>query len=105
MLNLIEHLPEELVGMNVLGYLSIKEMVMLERACGSKKSQHCFLELLLHRPPVVLPSSKHRNISLLEWFCKKRCSIESLDITLPGDNPDLHVKTIKVDELGFTSSA
>ena len=99
MLNLIENLPVELLGMNVLGYLFIKDIVMLEQACGSKKSQHCFLELLLHRPPVVLPSSKHRDILAFEWFRKRRCRIKSLEITLPWNNPGLHVKNIKVDEL------
>ena len=42
MINLIEHLPVELVGTNVLGYLSIKDIVMLERACGSKKTHHLY---------------------------------------------------------------
>ena len=101
MLNLIEHLPVELVGTNVLGYLSIKDIVMLERACGSKKTQHCFLELLLHRPPVVLPSSKHRDILALKWFEKRRSKITSLSIQLERGAPSLHVNNIIVENFNL----
>ena len=62
MLRLLEDLPVELVGTNVLGYLSLKDIVLLERACGSKKSHQAFMEQIPHRPPVVIPSSKHTNI-------------------------------------------
>ena len=101
MLNLIEHLPVELVGTHVLGYLSIKDIVMLERACGSKKSQHCFLENLLHRPPVVLPSSKHRDILALKWFEKRRSKITSLSIQLERGAPSLHVNNIIVENFNL----
>ena len=40
MFNLLEDLSVELMGVNVLGYLSLKDIIMLERACGSKKSRH-----------------------------------------------------------------
>ena len=36
---------------------------------------------------------------MLEWFSKRSCSIETLTISLPGDNSGLHVKNIKVNEL------
>ena len=99
MINLIENLPMELVGTKVLAYLFIKDIVKLERACGSKEAHQVFIEFLPHYSAVVLPSSKHRNISLLEWFSKRRCKINSLDIILPGDNPELHIKNLIVENL------
>ena len=65
MLRWLEDLPVELVGTNVFGYLYLKDIVMLERACGSKKSHQAFMEQVPHRPPVVLPSWKHNNMSVL----------------------------------------
>ena len=99
MLNLLEHIPLSLMSSDVLGYLSIKDIVMLERACGNKKSQHCFLELLLNRPPVVLPSSKHRDILALEWFSKRRCRIYSLTIQLSDDNPALYLESLILENI------
>ena len=86
-----EDLPVELVGTNVLGYLSLKDIVLLERACGSKKSHQAFME------PVVLPSSKHHNMSVLLWFANRHCKIELLTIQLPDDSPGFHVKNLQVD--------
>ena len=41
----MKHLPVELADTNVLGYLSLKDIIMLERACDSKKSYQTYLEL------------------------------------------------------------
>ena len=46
MLTIIECFPVELVGMKVLGYLSLRDIVMLERASNSKKSHQLFLDLI-----------------------------------------------------------
>ena len=97
MLSLLEDLPVELVGTNVFGYLSVKDIVMLERACASKKSHQAFMEQISQRPPVVLPSSKHYNISVLQWFANEQCKIDFLTIQLPGNNPGLDVKNLQVD--------
>ena len=56
MLSLIEQLPVELVGTNVLSYLYLQDIVMLERACGSKKSHQLFLNLIPYCTPVALPT-------------------------------------------------
>ena len=40
---MIENLPVELVGVFILSCLSLRDIVMLERACGSKVSQQIFL--------------------------------------------------------------
>ena len=69
----------------------------MERACGSKKSHQAFMEQIPHRPPVVLPSSKHNNGSVFQWLENVKCSIKTLTIQLPGDNPCLHVKNLKVE--------
>ena len=96
MLRLLEDLPVELVGTNVLGYLSLKDIVLLERACGSKKSHQAFMEQLPHRQPVVLPSSEHTNKSTLNWLAKRQCTIEALTLQFSGENSVLHINKLKV---------
>ena len=98
MLRLLEDLPVELVGTNVLGYLSLKDVVLLEQACGSKKSHETFMEQIPHRPPVVLPIWIHK-MSVLEWFANRQCKIDSLKLQLAGDNIALHIKKLQVDYL------
>ena len=94
LLNLMENLPVELVGTNILGFLAWKDIVMLERTCGSKKSLKHFLDLIPYCPPVVLPSCKHTNQSVLDWFANKKCRIEYLTIQIPGDNPGLNMSNL-----------
>ena len=99
MLRLLEDLPVELVGTNVLGYLSVKDIVMLERACGSKKSHQAFIKQITYCAPVDLSDNKHSNISALNWFSKRQCRIHSLTIQLPYDIPGIYINNIKVDYL------
>ena len=80
MLNWIEKLPVELVGTYILGYLSIKNIVRLERACGSKKSHQIFLDVISHRPPVALPVCKYTSTLALKWLGKRSCKINTLYI-------------------------
>ena len=93
----MENLPVELVGTNVLGYLYLKDIVMLERACGSKTSHQLFLDMIPFYTPVVLPNNQHNNRAALNWFVNRRCKLSSLTIMLPGDNPCLHVKNLQVE--------
>lgn len=97
MLNLIENLPVELVGTNILGYLDIRDIVMLERACSCKESHQLFRFWIQSCPSVVIPSSKYKNIKTLIWFAKREGRIEFLTIELPGDNPGLQVENLQVD--------
>ena len=97
MLRVIENIPVELVGVCILGYLSLKDIVMLERACGSKKSHQLFLTMMQHCTAVVLPNYEHKNMSALDWFAKTRCRISCLEIELPGDNPGLHGENLQVE--------
>ena len=93
---MLDKLPVELVGTNVLGYLSLKDIVMLERSSGSKISHQLFLNLIPYCPPVVLPSCKHTNESVLHWFVNMKCKIESLTIKVPGGNPGLNMSNLLV---------
>ena len=68
MLKCFEQLPLELVGNNVLGYFSIYDIVLLERAYASKQSHQLFLDMIPYCPSVVLLSSQHRELLSLEWF-------------------------------------
>ena len=96
MLKLLEDLPVELVGTNVLGYLSLNDIVILERACGSKQSHQAFMEQIPHRPPIVFTSSKHTNITTLNWLGKRHCAIEAVTLQFSGENPVLHINKLKV---------
>ena len=96
-----ENLPVELVGTNVLGMLGIRDIVILERACGSKASYQHFMNMIPYCTPVVLPSMKHDNISSSEWFAKRRCKITSLTITLCWNNATFHVKNLQVDNINL----
>ena len=80
MLNWIEKLPVELVGTHILGHLSIKDIVMLERACGSKKTHQLFLDVISHSPPVALSKYNYTCIFALKWLGKRRCKIKNLNI-------------------------
>ena len=106
MLNLLVDLPVELVGTNVIGVLCFKDIVMLERACGSKKSHQLFRELLLHTAPIELHSYYHNKIYILSWFEKRQCRINSLFIHLPGVL--CYLPNLKVDffdlEINFTTN-
>ena len=94
---MLEDLPVELVGANILGYLFLKDIVMLERASCSKKSHQAYLEYTRNCAPVELPSRKHATISVLQWFAKKNCRISLLEIRLTADNPVFKVSNLKVD--------
>ena len=95
--SLIENLPIDLVGATILHYLDIKDIVGLERACGSKSSHQHFLNLIPRSPPISISSCK--NISCFEWFVNRRGKIKCLTITMPGNNPALQVKNLQVENL------
>ena len=99
MTTLLEDLPVELVGTNVLAYLSLKDIVMLERACGSKNSHQAFIEQITYCAPVDLHYNKHSIISVLNWFAKRQCTICCLIISLPHKCSALHIKNLKVDSI------
>ena len=100
MLRLFENLPVELVGTNVLRFLSIKDIVNLERASGSKKSHQLFLCWIPYYPSVVLYfyiDFKKTTMLALRWFAKRRCKISYLNMWLSNDNPVLQIENLQVD--------
>ena len=97
MFNWFGNLPEQLVGSNVLGMLGIRDIVMLERACGSKASHQHFMKMIPYCAPVKLPGHKRTHYSAFQWFSKRKCKIKSLSICLPGNNPCLHVENLQVN--------
>ena len=98
MSKLFENLPLEIVSSQVLGFLSIRDIVMLERSCGSRKSHKLFLNLIPYSLPVILPFSKQKNISSLEWFVKRRCKIETLTVFVSDNYLCMYVKNLQVDK-------
>ena len=72
MLVWIEKIPIDLMGHHVLGYLDIRDIVMLERASSSQQSRNVFMNLVSRCPPVdiysfKLPTTDH----ILRWFSEK----------------------------------
>ena len=90
------NLPVEVVGVNVLGYLSLRDIVMLERASCSKRSYQQFLRVIPFCLPVVFSSSKHTILSSLKWFTKTQCKIYLLDACFLVDNPGHYVNSLQV---------
>ena len=97
--NLIEKLRIDVVGAAVLKFLNIKDMVRLERECGSKASHQLFMDLIPHCTPVALPLCKHRDKLCIKWFCTRKCKIKSLKIYLSRDHPALHVNNLQVENI------
>ena len=106
MVNLLEILPVDLFGSKVFELLNIKDILLLERACGSKTSHKHFVNMFPYCSPVVLSTEKHDNISSLEWFAKRKCKLHSLTIILRLNNFIFHVKNLQIDhiDLSITSS-
>ena len=99
MFNLLEYLPVDVAGAFVFGLLKLSDLVRLEKACGSKASRKAFLNMIPYCSPLILPESKQKYNPSLQWFAKRSCTIQSLTITIPGNNPCLHVKNLQVEKL------
>ena len=97
MIYFIEQLPVELVGTNVLSYLSMKDIVMLERTCGSKKSHQVFIDVMPYFSHVDLSSLNYTTSTIINWFKNRRCKINNMNILLFSDNPVLQIKDFQVD--------
>ena len=97
MLRMFEELPVELMGMNVLSYLSLEDMVMLERACASKESHQAFMGQTPHCAPFVLMFNRFPTTSSIHWFAKNKCRISFLELELTSVNFAFIVNNIEVD--------
>ena len=96
MFSLLEYLPVELVGVKVLDFLSLREIIMLERASCSKECYQHFLDLIPLCQSLELPTDTHKTKSVLAWFAKRRCKINCINIRIPGKNPVLYMKDLQV---------
>ena len=94
---MIECLPVELIGTNVLGYLSIEYIVTMERACYSKESHRLFLNSIPYCPPVSIPYTKHIDVSALDWLSKRQCKLNYLLRWIHRNHPDIDIKDLQVD--------
>ena len=101
MCNILEKLPLELVGVNVLGYLKLSDLVLLERASASRELRKLFLNLILYAPPLDLSYNQHQNTSVLSWIVKRRRRLQFITINLPGNNPVLSMDEILVENVEF----
>ena len=97
--NIIERLPNHIVGYSILSYLGLCDIVRLERACGSKESHQLFLDQISYRPSVLIPSTKFPDISLLKWFGNRRCKLKSLSVSFHFNGSAFHLKNLEVEEL------
>ena len=101
MFNIMEVLPVDLVGCNIFGFLSIYDLVKLERASTSKHSMQLFLHCLSHCLPVRINERKHRNIDLLKWCVQRRCRIYSLYMSFPLRIPVAIIKNLLVERVAL----
>ena len=99
MCNILERLPVELVGFNVLGYLKLSDLVLLERSSARRELRELFLYLIPYAPPLDLSKNQHQNASLLSWIMKRRLRVRFLRIKLPGNNPVLNMNNILVENV------
>ena len=96
---MISYLPVELVGANVLSFLSLRDIIILERACNSEESHQLLLNSIPYCHPVELPNIKHDNISTLNWFSKRRFKLDLLVVLVTRNNPIHKVKNLHVRKL------
>ena len=100
MLEFIKSLPVELVGSYVFGYLTVKDLVWLERASCSRASMQLFLQCVPHCPAVIPPSNYYFTPHYMKimckwlWFAVKRLRIQSINIHLPGSNNMLYMNIL-----------
>ena len=96
MLEYIKNLPVEILGRHVLGYLDVKDLVWLERASTSRTSRQLFLQAAPHCPAVSIDSVytdrfNFKKMCMWLWFAKKKLSIRSVAVNLPGGYQHLYI--------------
>lgn len=94
---MIECLPMELIGTNVLGYLSIEDIITMERACYSKESHRFFLNSIPYCPPISIPYKTHIDVSALDWLSKRQCKLKYLLRWIHRNHPVIDVKDLQMD--------
>ena len=87
MLEYLIHLPCEMLGQNMLGFLMLRDIIQFENAVTSCKSQQLLREILPYSSPIhILGSNPSKPIdfkySTYNWFNKRRCRAELMNISL-----------------------
>ena len=106
MLEYILQLPFEALGLSMLGFLELIDIIQFENAAASHESQHLLRGILPYRPAIVVKSDDRFELhkKSFEWFNKRRChaklmriniellcDIDITDYTL--DNIELYVRS------------
>ena len=85
MLEYLIHLPSDMLGHHILGFLELIDIIQYEKAAASHKSQQLLREILPYCPP-IMSSDSFKQVQLqhdaLNWFIKRFCRIQFVKIDL-----------------------
>ena len=78
MLEYLIQIPSETLGHNILGFLDMVDIIQLENAAASKKSQQVLKSILPYCPPILLESAKGFvfNRQAIIWCDKRRLHVQ-----------------------------
>ena len=85
MLEYLIQLPCDYLGQNVLEFLGLIDIIQLENAVTSHKSQKLLISILPYCPPIMLSDSFNQlklKDDALNWFIKRLCRIQFVKIDL-----------------------
>lgn len=73
-------------GHHVLGYLSVLDLILLERSAASKTSRQIYLNYMPYCPSIQLCEKYQQNLLALNYFQRMRCPIYQVKVCLPAYN-------------------
>ena len=85
MLEYLTQLPWETLGQNMLGFLDLNDIIEMENAAASQKSQQLLRAILPYCPPIVVSNSWNRvkfNHIVCNWFSNRRCRVQFMKIPI-----------------------
>ena len=85
MLEYLVHLPNDLLGQNILGFIELIDIIKFENAATSHKSQLLLREIIPYCPPIMFSDSLNQVIlkhDAFDWFIKRICRIQFVGIDL-----------------------
>ena len=85
MLEYLIQLPYEALGQKMLGFLELIDIIQLENAAASQKSQQLLRAILPYCPPIVVSDSWNRvkfNHIVCNWFSNRRCRVQFMKIPI-----------------------
>ena len=104
MLKYLVQLPCEVFGHNMLGFLELADIIRLENAATSHKSQQLLISILPYCPPVAISDCFNHyfvwNREVINWFKKRHCSIQLIKIPIESlSKVDFEYSTLENIEL------